>query len=136
MILSALMVLIPPQWVVQVMQLLAIPFSFKLFILFMAGIHLCVAMLAERHVFPLFAGWIGSWMGRTRNENASPKRSHVEVARSDFVGHAPAPSSPESRRPLMGPDEFDVVVSAPDPGRQTRVSGKIYKAVEEEMRAT
>ncbi|KAF9372781.1 hypothetical protein CPB97_001011, partial [Podila verticillata] len=135
-ILSALMVLIPPQWVVQVMQLLAIPFSFKLFILFMAGVHLCVAMLAERHVFPLFAGWIGSWMGRTRNEDIPPKRPYVETARSDFAGHASTPSSPESRRPLIGPEEFDVVVSAPDPGRQTRVSGKIYKAVEEEMRAT
>ncbi|KAG0036369.1 hypothetical protein BGZ82_004307 [Podila clonocystis] len=136
-ILSALMVLFPPQWVVQVMQLLAIPFSFKLFILFMAGVHLVLAMLSERHVFPLLAGWIGSWMGRkSRKEDAAPpKRSYHEVARSEFAEHASTPSSPESRRPLMGSDDLDVVVSVPDPRKQTVVCGKIYKAVEEEMRA-
>ncbi|KAF9298618.1 hypothetical protein BGZ74_009293 [Mortierella antarctica] len=137
MILSALMVLFPPQWVVQVMQLLVIPFSFKLFILFVAGLHFIVAMLSERHVFPLLAGWIGSWMGRkSRREDAAPsKKSYDEVARSEFVGHASTPFSPESRRPLMGSDDLDVVVSVPDPRKQTVVSGKIYKAVEEEMRA-
>ncbi|KAG0347027.1 hypothetical protein BG004_000252 [Podila humilis] len=147
-ILSALMVLFPPQWVVGVMQLLAISSNFKVFILFMAGVHLLVAMGSERFVFPVVAGWIGSWMNgrkaRSEIKPSFPSRrpcsdDSMGTNRTEYARHAFSPLAGESHRPLMAPDDLDdVLVAAPCHSVRTTTgasSGKIYKMVEEEMRA-
>ncbi|KAF9933570.1 hypothetical protein FBU30_005213 [Linnemannia zychae] len=58
-LISAAMVLFPSEWLKTFMQLLEIPFDFKLLILFMAVLHLLIALICEHIFFPIFAIKIG-----------------------------------------------------------------------------
>src|SRR5690349_18482689 len=73
-LMSASMVLFPSEWLKSFMQLLDIPFSFKLFILLMAGLHLLIALGSERVVFPILATKIGQVIQSIR-KRSSPSSS-------------------------------------------------------------
>lgn len=69
-VMSASMVLFPSEWLKSFMQLLDIPFSFKLFILLMAGLHLLIALASERVVFPILATKIGQMIQSIRSRSS------------------------------------------------------------------
>ncbi|KAH7047823.1 hypothetical protein BKA57DRAFT_463445 [Linnemannia elongata] len=77
-LMSASMVLFPSEWLKSFMQLLDIPFSFKLFILLMAGLHLLIALGSERVVFPILATKIGQVIQSIR-KRSSPSSSSSSV---------------------------------------------------------
>ncbi|KAG0002685.1 hypothetical protein BGZ80_010293 [Entomortierella chlamydospora] len=131
--LSAAMALFPPEWLSRFMQLLAIPLSFRVFILMMAATNLGLALVSEHYIFPIIASFIG------RKLNARKK------SKSDQNAFPVAPTSREQARmqidpmgstlntPLMSP------VLSEHPGRRDNVKvvnkgTKIYKEVEDEMR--
>ncbi|KAI1315866.1 hypothetical protein EDD11_000242 [Mortierella claussenii] len=152
-VLCALMVLFPSTWLSEFMQLLDIPFSFRVLILFMAATHLTTASLSEYFFFPLIASAIGRWMAhRTsssterrllqQQQEQQPHREQsqqlhiqgqvrVDIGTLDFPQNTPLMSS----FPTM--DSEGHAGRAVD-GRSQRTEvakkgAKIYKQVEEDM---
>lgn len=72
---SASIVLFPSGWLKSFMQLLDIPFGFKLLILMMAGLHLLIALTSERVVFPILATKIGQVIQSIRKRSSPPSSS-------------------------------------------------------------
>ncbi|KAF9132248.1 hypothetical protein BGW39_000500 [Mortierella sp. 14UC] len=153
--LSASMVLFPSEWLKGFMQLLDIPFSFKLFILLLAGLHLVIALTSEHVVFPVLATKIGQVIQSIRKQSFSSSSSPLSVpattargtstsqrdshrrsaqygdeARIEVGGEEDEQGSGPST-PLIGSDSqnpFDQI------GRKEGLrKGKIYKVVQEEM---
>ncbi|KAG0365015.1 hypothetical protein BGZ54_006946 [Gamsiella multidivaricata] len=130
-LLSAGMVLFPTDWLSSFMQLLDIPFGFRIFILFMAALNLGLALVAEHFFFPNIASVIGGFVQRARRKAES--NNHSSISQQAQRGHShqtwvEVDSSDTSvSAPLMAGDEFVVE-------RAVRPKGtKIYKEVEEEM---
>ncbi|KAG0249555.1 hypothetical protein BG011_009135 [Mortierella polycephala] len=75
-LISALMVLFPNRWLSEFMQLVEVPFSFRLWILVLAGLNLGFALLSESHLFPLISRWIGVlW---TQHKARQEKQHHSQ----------------------------------------------------------
>ena len=49
--LTSWFVLLPPSFVLDIMELEVLPMSFRLFILFLAGLNLAVSLLSEKYLF-------------------------------------------------------------------------------------
>ncbi|KAG0052662.1 hypothetical protein BGZ83_002319 [Gryganskiella cystojenkinii] len=151
-ILSASMVLFPGTWISKFMQLLPIPFSFRIFILILAGLHLLVALTAEHLFFPTIASWIGKLLqGHKRKKSSQhqqPQPQQQQAQRpfqpeqtrahqtyhvyddddaDEDDGHGSRPSTP-----LMSSQE-DPVDRVGGSIQPVKPGTKIYKLVEEEM---
>ncbi|KAF8929131.1 hypothetical protein BGZ58_009153 [Dissophora ornata] len=121
-ILSASMVLFPADWLSSFMQLLSIPFSFRLFILSMAGLNLGLALFSEHYIFPVIASAIGSMLNRSRRKSnldyqQPQNQTRIQVDGLDSIQSAPLMTSGAQRKER----------------EQNAKGGKIYKEVEEEM---
>ncbi|KAK3846048.1 MAG: P-type ATPase-like protein [Linnemannia gamsii] len=159
-LMSASMVLFPSEWLKSFMQLLDIPFTFKLFILLMAGLHLVIALTSEHFVFPVLATKIGQVIQSIRKQSSSspslsvpttttrrmstsqrdPHRrsaqygdeARIEVGQGeDEVGSGPG-------TPLIGShpqNPFDQIScsGSGSAAKEGAKKGKIYKVVQEEM---
>ncbi|KAF9907569.1 hypothetical protein EC991_010781 [Linnemannia zychae] len=160
-LLSASMVLFPSEWLKSFMQLLDIPLSFKLFILFLAGLHLVIALMSEHFIFPVLATKIGQVIQSIRKQ--SPSLSSLSVPTTTARGTSTSQRDPRSRsaqygdeaRIEVGEGEEDEQGSGPSTpligshpqnpfdqigrsgsGSADKVGarkGKIYKVVQEEM---
>ncbi|KAF9435253.1 hypothetical protein BGZ76_006630, partial [Entomortierella beljakovae] len=127
--LSAIMVLFPPGWLSTFMQLLDVPFSFRILILIMAAANLGLALVSEHLVFPVLSSFIGRCLNNQKK--SLNKQNSFPVAESDRR-HTRVPSGHLST-PLMSPltDEYS---GRKENGNSTSNGTKIYKEVEEEMR--
>ncbi|KAI9248797.1 hypothetical protein BDA99DRAFT_445940 [Phascolomyces articulosus] len=69
--LTAWCVLFPAGWQMSILELKAIPFSFRAFILFLAAGNLTVSYLCEKHFFPYLAAWLSNTMKNVKNHRSS-----------------------------------------------------------------
>ncbi|KAF9583283.1 hypothetical protein BGW38_009827, partial [Lunasporangiospora selenospora] len=147
---SALMVLFPNRWISGVMQLVQIPFSFKVLILLAGGLNLGLALICEYFVFPVIARWIGEWSSQRRRRQRAAKGlyayyvgpssyqppqslsngnnygSHAVTVTTDLdEGQDPSQQPP--------PGRLTVNAGAAAAGKKRKASIKIYKIVEDEM---
>ncbi|KAI8150400.1 ATPase [Fennellomyces sp. T-0311] len=53
-------VLFPAEWLSNILELETIPFSFRMFILVLAGVNLIVCYTCEKYFFPYFAMWLSN----------------------------------------------------------------------------
>ncbi|KAF9125309.1 hypothetical protein BGX30_000523 [Mortierella sp. GBA39] len=67
---SAIMVLFPTAWLTELMQLVHIPFSFRVLIVVMAGLNLALSLVCEAWVFPRFSKLVGEWWGGRKAKEA------------------------------------------------------------------
>lgn len=151
-ILSASIVLFPSAGLSNFLQLLDIPFSFRVFILVLAGVHLFCAFTAEHVFFPIIASWIGKLLHDRKRSSAvktqqqeqsqrqplpqSQTRTHQtyridEDDNSDDDDNGQGSGSRPST-PLMSSTEDSYNKVYPSE-QQVRPGTKIYKMVEEEM---
>jgi Sec-independent protein translocase protein TatA len=137
------MVLFPGAAISNFMQLLPIPFSFRVFILILAGLHLLFALTAERLVFPVIASWIGKLL------QGHKKMAQIETQEQQQQQNRRPPAQQQSQRVHQtyriddGDDEADESGSRPSTplmfhpedlkGKSYKPGTKIYKMVEEEM---
>ncbi|KAF9915959.1 hypothetical protein BX616_004966 [Lobosporangium transversale] len=139
-VLSQMIVLLPPQWLSSILQLVDIPLSFRYFIVFMAAVNLGIAMVCERTFFPLIASAIGSLLAR-RNSNAKQQQPPYQPHRQIEI--EPAYSSlntpPLSSCSISGFAEPETAVGRASGGAKSKPvktseqTTKIYKQVEREM---
>ncbi|KAF9968325.1 hypothetical protein BGZ70_004966, partial [Mortierella alpina] len=130
--LSACIVLIPPEGFATFMALVHMPLSFRLFILFMAGLHLTLALVSERFLFPRLATWIGTVVRSVRQGFGKAGLGQVTQT---YAG------APYVRVQMMGDAagqrdsslEFSAASSSGQNSRKGQQSGKIYKRVEDEF---
>ncbi|KAG0214920.1 hypothetical protein BGX28_001126 [Mortierella sp. GBA30] len=134
--LSTFMVLFPPGWLSSFMQLLYMPLAFRVLILFMAGLNLVIALVSDHYIFPILASKIGDILQSSRRDSeytpvSSQPQTHVpstSVQINDAGERITRPSTP--------------LISPPGPALETparierrkKSHGKIYKAIEEELR--
>ncbi|KAF9206414.1 hypothetical protein BGZ49_002505 [Haplosporangium sp. Z 27] len=148
-LISAIMVLFPTKWLAEVMELVSIPFSFRVGILIMAGLNLGLSLICESYMFPVIARWIGEWLNdrKSRREmnhfqqvdtslppqdlqsigygtqtTATPIVTQTEAAETGVGFRASTPSHMKNN---SGGDSVKAV------GKKSSV--KIYKIVEDEM---
>lgn len=126
---SASVVLLPSEWLSSFLQLLSIPASFRIFILFLAICHLAVALLSERFVFPIVASVIGGMLQRVRerSERRQQDAQHYRYLQQQEERH--------ETRIDVGPIDSTFERSG-NRGRHAEAAkkgGKIYKDVEEEL---
>ncbi|KAF9123796.1 hypothetical protein BGW39_008689 [Mortierella sp. 14UC] len=76
---SAIMVLVPTAWITEVMQLVHIPFSFRVLIIILAGLNLAFSLVCEAYVFPMFSKLIGEWWGRKKAGREEKYQREQEV---------------------------------------------------------
>ncbi|KAG0299865.1 hypothetical protein BGZ98_009702 [Dissophora globulifera] len=134
-LLSASIVLIPPTWLASFLQLLSIPFSFRLFILLMAVSNLGLAMASEHYIFPVIASAIGSILSHSRR-NSGKQLYNITNGRQ-----ASLQQEPEYRQTrIMVDSTISPSISAPlmstarkEGNGNGSTSSKIYKDVEDEM---
>ncbi|KAF8975084.1 hypothetical protein BGZ46_009440 [Entomortierella lignicola] len=125
-IISALMVLFPPEWLSTFMQLLEIPFSFRIFILVMAVSNLGLALISEHFIFPIIASFIGHKLNARKKSATVFLENQQTRIQIDPVGSS-------ANTPLMSP------VLTEHPGPRNNINAvkkgtKVYKEVEDEMR--
>ncbi|CAO3563385.1 unnamed protein product [Mortierella alpina] len=132
--LSAWIVLIPPEGFAQFMALVHMPLSFRLLILFMAGLHLTLALASERLLFPRLATWIGAVVrsvrqgfGKAELGQVTQTNGGAPYVRVQMMGDAAAAGQQGS-----GP-EILTVSSSGRSSRKRQQSGKIYKRVEDDF---
>lgn len=146
---SAVMVLFPTAWITDLMQLVPIPFSFRAFIVIMAGLNLVVSLVCERWVFPKFSKLMGEWWGSRKAKKEEKYQQEQQV-------FAPPPQHQQnvggygsqdltqrvSQQQGQGvgvviPVEAgsSAVATAPAPKKtlKKKMSIKVYKMVEDEM---
>ncbi|KAG0284884.1 hypothetical protein BGZ96_010787 [Linnemannia gamsii] len=147
---SAVMVLFPTAWITDLMQLVQIPFSFRVCIVVMAGLNLVMSLVCERWVFPKFAKLMGGWWGSRKAKKEERYQQEQQV-------FAPPPQHPQSvvggygsqdltRRADQQQEQSNGFVVTVDAGSSAvatepvpkktlkkKVSVKIYKIVEDEM---
>ncbi|KAF9184509.1 hypothetical protein BGZ51_003318 [Haplosporangium sp. Z 767] len=78
-LISALMVLFPSRWISEFMQLVEVPFSFRVWILVLAGMNLGLALLSESHLFPLISRWIGVMWSQHKARQEKQHHSQQQV---------------------------------------------------------
>ncbi|KAK3814383.1 MAG: hypothetical protein J3Q66DRAFT_346355 [Benniella sp.] len=78
-LITAVMVLFQIQWVTEVMQLVYIPLSFRVFILFFAGLNLVFALVSESYLFPIISRWIGEWWNSRKARQERRHRQQQQV---------------------------------------------------------
>jgi cation-transporting ATPase 13A3/4/5 len=78
-LITAVMVLFQIQWVTEVMQLVYIPLSFRVFILFFAGLNLVFALVCESYLFPIISRWIGEWWNSRKARQERRHRQQQQV---------------------------------------------------------
>ena len=76
---SAIMVLFPTAWITELMQLVHIPFSFRVLIVVMAGLNLALSLVCEGWVFPRFAKLVGEWWGGKKAKKEARYQQEQEV---------------------------------------------------------
>ncbi|KAF9436778.1 hypothetical protein BGZ76_003009 [Entomortierella beljakovae] len=132
---SAYMVLFPSQWVIETMQLVYIPVSFRIGITVMAGVNLGLSLISEYYIFPVVAGWIGVWL--------SGRKARKEMKLQQKVFSPP----PQHQQSFGYGTQAGSTTAAGTDGRQVdnlvagkneattskKTSFKIYKIVEDEM---
>ncbi|KAG0368660.1 hypothetical protein BGZ54_001471 [Gamsiella multidivaricata] len=155
-LISVIMVLFPTQWIADVMQLVHIPFSFRVFILILAGIDLGISLVCESHLFPIIARWIGEWLSSRKAHKEQqhwhqqqvyepPPQQHIQqnvgYGSQDVTDPAVVQGNAHDGSVAVAVDLYG---RAPDEGSGTNISGanknlakktsiKIYKMVEDEM---
>ncbi|KAF8929411.1 hypothetical protein BGZ58_008955 [Dissophora ornata] len=155
---SAVMVLLPTQWITEVMQLVQIPFSFRMFILIFAGVDLGLSLLCESYMFPHVARWIGGWLNgrKARRERwhqqqqevfAASSRHQITQSTSNLVGYgSQSMTNPTAIQTGGSSRTAENVIVAVDGHMESSSGGggvkkaagkkasvKIYKIIEDEM---
>ncbi|KAF9390490.1 hypothetical protein BGX21_011470 [Mortierella sp. AD011] len=110
---SAVMVLFPTKWLSRVMELVDIPFTFRVGIMIMAGVNLALSLICEHYVFPIIARRIGDWL----NE----RKAQREMKHGEQV-HAPPPQQSIG----YGSQAITMPVAMHDDSRDTEVGGGGY----------
>ncbi|KAF9572172.1 hypothetical protein EC968_010179 [Mortierella alpina] len=136
--LSACIALIPPEGFSKFMALVHMPLSFRMLILFMAGLHLILALVAERFLFPRLATRIGDFV-RTlqKTDLAQGAQTHAgspymrvrmmsdaAPGQWDTAPNALAASSSSGQSTIRAPNRNE---------KKAQQSGKIYKRVEDDF---
>jgi len=154
-ILSASIVLFPSAGISSFLQLLDIPFSFRVLILILAGVHLFCAFTAEHVFFPIIASWIGKLL-QGRKRSSAVKTQQQQQSQRQALPHSESRTHQSYR--IVDDDDADndddddngqgsgsrpstpLMSSTEDPHNKTypsehqvRPRTKIYKMVEEEM---
>ncbi|KAF9941951.1 hypothetical protein BGZ67_003522 [Mortierella alpina] len=136
---SAVMVLVPTDWVTETMQLVGIPFSFRAFIIILAGLNLVMSLVCEYYVFPVFARWIGEWANARKARREIQHHSQQDVfappPQQQLTGSYGYGSTP-GQGAVVGTEGSGPVANASGGGKKAagkRASVKIYKIVEDEM---
>ncbi|KAF9381204.1 hypothetical protein CPC16_009960 [Podila verticillata] len=132
-LLSAIMVLFPTRWLSEVMQLVKIPFSFRAFILVMAGVNFALSLFCESFLFPIFARWIGEWLSERQQKKLSRYQapSAVDSTTVDITRQQPQGYGSHA---VTDQDALQQAMAQPV-NKKKKASVKIYKIVEDEMNA-
>ncbi|KAI9315959.1 putative P-type ATPase [Dichotomocladium elegans] len=76
-------VILPSTWVMEWLELEAIPFTFRMLILMLAWTNLGVSLVSEKYLFPHMATWISDGLKRVRHRTrpgyASLPKAHKKV---------------------------------------------------------
>ncbi|KAF9913042.1 hypothetical protein EC991_005910 [Linnemannia zychae] len=148
---SAIMVLFPTAWITELMQLVHIPFSFRVLIIVLAGLNLALSLVCEAYVFPMFSKLLGEWWGRRKagreekyqreQEVFAPPQQSVLSAGGMGYGSQDLTDRTQAQGAAAG---VVVRIDAAGPGAnpsgptpkkvvKKKASIKIYKIVEDEM---
>lgn len=148
---SAIMVLFPTAWITDLMQLVYIPFSFRVLIVVMAGLNLALSLVCEGWVFPRFAKLMGEWWGSRKAKKQARYQQEREVFApppSQSVGGGYGSQDLTQRAGQQGQSvgidvdgaagaaSADAAVAGQPVPKKTlkkKSSVKIYKMVEDEM---
>ncbi|KAF9147252.1 hypothetical protein BG015_011143 [Linnemannia schmuckeri] len=146
---SAIMVLFPTAWITDLMQLVHIPFSFRVLIVVMAGLNLAMSLVCEGWVFPKFAKLMGEWWGSRKAKKEARYQHEQQVFApppQQSVGGYGSQNLTERTAQQAQSVGIDVpvesgagdagVVASSSPPKKTlkkKSSVKIYKMVEDEM---
>lgn len=146
---SAIMVLFPTAWITDVMQLVHIPFSFRVLIVVMAGLNLGLSLVCEGWVFPRFAKLIGEWWGSRKAKKEAKYQQEREIfapTPSQSVGGGYGSQDLTQRTGQQGQSVGIDIDGGATAGADAAVAGqsvpkktlkkssiKIYKMVEDEM---
>lgn len=132
-LLSAIMVLFPTRWLSEVMQLVKIPFSFRAFILVMAGVNFGLSLFCESFMFPIIARWIGEWLSERQQKKLSRYQAPLAVDSTtvDISGQQPQGYGSHA---VTDQGALQQAMAQPV-NKKKKASVKIYKIVEDEMNA-
>ncbi|KAF9116054.1 hypothetical protein BGX27_005083 [Mortierella sp. AM989] len=141
---STVMVLFPTQWLIELMQLVYIPFSFRVGIMIMAGVNLGLSLVCEYYLFPAVARWIGQWMNGRKARREIKQHQQVIAPPPQYslgYGSTPAVMQGISRDVEAGigydaNDQTQINVGSGNTKKAAagkKSSVKIYKIVEDEM---
>ncbi|KAG0032683.1 hypothetical protein BGZ81_010294 [Podila clonocystis] len=132
---SAIMVLFPTSWLSEVMELVKIPFSFRAFILVMAGINFALSLFCESFMFPVIARWIGERLNERQQKKLSRYQppSAVNSTTVDIPQQHQQPQGYGSHA-VTDQDVLQKAMAQPTVNKKKK-SVKIYKIVEDEMNA-
>ncbi|KAG9324797.1 hypothetical protein KVV02_004670 [Mortierella alpina] len=139
--LSACIVLIPPEGFSKFMLLVHMPLSFRLLILFMAGLHLTLALVSERFFFPRLATRIGTFvrsfrqgsekadLGPTAQTHAGAPYVRVQMM-GDAIADGQQNTGPETS---SSSGQSSTLRASNKNEKKAHQSGKIYKRVEDDF---
>ncbi|KAG0243506.1 hypothetical protein BGW41_002046 [Actinomortierella wolfii] len=117
--LTALITLVRIPWLTELLQMLDIPFTFRLLVVFLSFLYFVVALASEKYAFPVIARWIGHWIAR--------RRSHARLVEDHRQG-INGVSAAQAYRPANVSYE-----ASSNNKKQPKVHGKLYKQVEDEF---
>ncbi|KAG0083097.1 hypothetical protein BGZ92_011085, partial [Podila epicladia] len=131
-LLSAIMVLFPTPWLSEVMQLVKIPFSFRAFILIMAGVNFALSLFCESFMFPIVACWIGERLSERQQKKLS---RYQPPSAADMAVDIPPQQQPQGYGSQAVTDQgaLQQAMAQPAVNKKKKASVKIYKIVEDEM---
>ncbi|KAG0038258.1 hypothetical protein BGZ82_000702 [Podila clonocystis] len=132
---SAIMVLFPTPWLSEVMELVKIPFSFRAFILVMAGVNFALSLFCESFMFPIIARWIGERLNERQQKRQSRYQppSAVDSTTVDIPHQHQQPQGYGSHA-VTDQGVLQKAMDQPAVNKKKK-SVKIYKIVEDEMNA-
>ncbi|KAG0200869.1 hypothetical protein BGX28_006180 [Mortierella sp. GBA30] len=143
---SAILVLVTTPWITETMQLVAIPYSFRAFILILAALNLGMSLVCESYLFPIIARWIGEWATahKARKERRHASQQAVSQTRglgygSTELGQGQNVSTPQAMDAQTTTVDVEGGAMANTAGAMRKAAAtkkasvKIYKMVEDEM---
>ncbi|KAG0329471.1 hypothetical protein BGZ99_001857 [Dissophora globulifera] len=88
---SAILVLVPTPWITETMELVMIPFTFRVFILVFAAVNFAVSLGSESYMFPHVSRWIGEWLDGRKSKREHQYQQEHQVYAPPLQHHIPQP---------------------------------------------
>jgi cation-transporting P-type ATPase 13A2 len=79
LLISLYMLLDPAEWLSDFMDLTEMSLDFELILLLLAGLGFAVAYVAERHLFPIMAKYLGRVRRALRPTDRKKKKRYKEI---------------------------------------------------------